>query len=540
MKQIFKLFSQFCALSLILSLTLISCKGDEVIPGPESDTTTFRVLHDSLVFDDNGGTKSLQIKCAKEWNITTVDPGNLLTISHSSGHGDAEVKVTLKSTDSQQDKFADIIVTDYRNNKIKIKVSQVAKRYLEVSQESISFETQSGYAEVEVQTNVDELGIEIEGSEWLSIEKKKNSTYGISVKFNTNKDLRAGLITLSSDGLSKTISVQQSKYTDRGVLMEMYNSMDGDNWKDVNWADIGDIKQWTGITVTSDRITAINLEDKGLNGILPEYINQLTELTELNLNRNAVTIDCDLPGLSKLESFKMERRSQNEKPMSGLLDNLLSISSIKEIYINNVNLSCAIPSKIGQAKNLVALTLRETKLQSSITPEIAKATSLKLLNIPFNDLTGEITPQGLPTSCVYVDLSHNKLTGALPSCIGQMSNLIQLGVATNRFNSEIPEWLCNLTKLEVADLKYNKLTGQIPRNIGNLQALESLSLSFNQLSGELPQSLGGMSSLKNLDIKDNQLSGAIDDAIKANPNYQKWVSSGYFCAQNGSGFTNCN
>ncbi len=81
-------------------------------------------------------------------------------------------------------------------------------------------------------------------------------------------------------------------------------------------------------------------------------------------------------------------------------------------------------------------------------------------------------------SLVYLNLSHNSLTGALPAEI--------------RF----------LSRLKVLDLSDNQFTG-VPAEVGQLKYLEELDLSNNQLTG-LPHELGNLKNLQKLDLRGNQ------------------------------------
>ena len=66
------------------------------------------------------------------------------------------------------------------------------------------------------------------------------------------------------------------------------------------------------------------------------------------------------------------------------------------------------------------------------------------------------------TFTTYLNLSEMGLSGEIPSCIG------------------------DLTNLNFIHLEYNQLSGEIPVEIGNLVNLTSLDLSHNQLTGEIP------------------------------------------------------
>lgn len=76
-----------------------------------------------------------------------------------------------------------------------------------------------------------------------------------------------------------------------------------------------------------------------------------------------------------------------------------------------------------------------------------------------NLLTGIVLKQviGLSTQLTNINLSHNFLTGPLPSEVG------------------------NLKNLNLFDVSVNKISGEIPSTLGNCFILESLHLQDNFL-----------------------------------------------------------
>jgi internalin A len=100
-----------------------------------------------------------------------------------------------------------------------------------------------------------------------------------------------------------------------------------------------------------------------------------------------------------------------------------------------------------------------------------------------------------------LDLSENRLT-ALPSSIGNLTNLIRLDLKVNQLKKS-PSSIGNLTKLTHLDLYDNQLK-ELPTQIGNLTNLTYLGLARNQLK-ELPSSIGNLTNLTYLDLYDNQL-----------------------------------
>ncbi|KAL1107383.1 hypothetical protein V6Z11_D03G039900 [Gossypium hirsutum] len=100
---------------------------------------------------------------------------------------------------------------------------------------------------------------------------------------------------------------------------------------------------------------------------------------------------------------------------------------------------------------------------------------------------------------ISVTLSSMNFSGTLSPKIGVLSNLTSL-----------------LTSL---DLESNRLTGEIPSSLGNLKNLQFLTLSKNNLSGTVPQSISGLPKLINLFLDSNDLSGEVPDLLFNIPIY---------------------
>ena len=88
-----------------------------------------------------------------------------------------------------------------------------------------------------------------------------------------------------------------------------------------------------------------------------------------------------------------------------------------------------------------------------------------------------------------LDLCNNQLDGAIPSELGDLSNLDRLDLSGNQLTGSIPVALGNLSNLRFLNLGDNQLTGTIPSALGNLRSLEWLYLFNNQLEGTLPSAL---------------------------------------------------
>ncbi|MBI4037175.1 leucine-rich repeat domain-containing protein [Candidatus Daviesbacteria bacterium] len=110
-----------------------------------------------------------------------------------------------------------------------------------------------------------------------------------------------------------------------------------------------------------------------------------------------------------------------------------------------------------------------------------------------------------------LDLSNQGLE-KLPAYVLKMSNLEELDISNNRLTGALPAEIHDLRKLRVLDASDNLMTG-VPAEVGQLQNLEVLDLSNNKLTG-LPNELGNLKKLKKLNLSDNNYSKQDLEVIK--------------------------
>ena len=81
-----------------------------------------------------------------------------------------------------------------------------------------------------------------------------------------------------------------------------------------------------------------------------------------------------------------------------------------------------------------------------------------------------------------IDLSGNKLVGALPARIGNLIHLEKLDLSGNELAGSIPPELRNLANLSTLYLGGNGLTGCVPASLREIENndLDSLGLDFCQ------------------------------------------------------------
>ncbi|KAH9715658.1 Receptor-like protein 6 [Citrus sinensis] len=76
-------------------------------------------------------------------------------------------------------------------------------------------------------------------------------------------------------------------------------------------------------------------------------------------------------------------------------------------------------------------------------------------------------------------MSHNALTGSIPSSFGNLKQIESLDLSMNNLSGKIPAQLASLNFLSVLNLSYNNLVGQIPTGT-QLQSFSPTSYEGNK------------------------------------------------------------
>src|SRR3989344_3658304 len=101
----------------------------------------------------------------------------------------------------------------------------------------------------------------------------------------------------------------------------------------------------------------------------------------------------------------------------------------------------------------------------------------------------------------------------LPSGILSMTNLQQLDISNNKLTGALPAEIRFLQNLEILDISNNQMTG-LPAEPGQLSKLRILNASSNKLTG-IPHELGNLQNLEVLDLSDNDISEQDLEIIRA-------------------------
>ncbi|MBN2635199.1 MAG: C10 family peptidase [Prolixibacteraceae bacterium] len=370
------------------------------------------------------------------------------------------------------------------------------------------------------------------------------------------------------------------------ALVAVHNALGG--YDATQWDITSPVWNWPGVLVMNDRVIrlAVNAEIKPvnaqsiapeignltalqelsitgcLNGNIPSTITNLKELKELHIANSAVYINptllkgnfksnlpTDINKLTNLEWLSLHNALKGTIPSS-----IGSLTKLKLLHISQDTLNFGkgdlygtIPSTIGNLSNLQTLNITDQQLSGTFPESIKNLQELRDLNLSGNNLQGILPVLNFPQltylklndnqfteiadgdgncpNLVDIQLQNNKITGSIPSYIGNFTALKSINFSDNHIES-LPEEIGNLTLLETVRLDSNKLTalpdaialplrlmhlsaannqiGYIPSNFAQSRRLVTLNLANNQITS-IPEQIGNCSDLYEIHLNNNKI-----------------------------------
>ncbi|CAO2836500.1 unnamed protein product [Amaranthus hypochondriacus] len=278
--------------------------------------------------------------------------------------------------------------------------------------------------------------------------------------------------------------------------------------------------EWKGVWCNSQGfVEKLDLSNMNLSGKIPENIQNLKNLTTLNLCCNA--FQSSLPKtLSNLTSLVTLDLSQNDFIGSfpsgfSAAKGLISLNASSNNFVGNL------PNDLGFCNSLETLDFRGSFFEGSIPTSFQNLQKLKFLGLSGNNLTGELPSElGLLSSLETLILGYNEFHGSIPSELGNLSNLQYLDLAVGSLSGKLPAELGKSQSLQTVYLYMNEFEGKIPWEWGNMSSLTYLDLSENRIVGEIPKDLGKLKNLQLLNLMRNELTGEIPNELGGLENLQ--------------------
>jgi len=238
----------------------------------------------------------------------------------------------------------------------------------------------------------------------------------------------------------------------------------------------------------------LNLSQNRFTGVIPSSVGMLTQMTSLNLATNRLT--SQLPTeIGQLERLQFLTAGSNS--LNGPLPTQLGLLTVlRGLDLEMNSLSTSLPTQLGLLPNLGMLHLTSSKLLGSLPTEIGVLSALHSLKLRGNGLISSI-----PTE---IGLLSN-LQGKKKRLFCLLGFIVVVRDPDRRF--------AFASSTGSLDLSFNRLSGAIPSELGRASMLLSLFLNSNQLSGRVPEAIYKLSRLNTLRIEENNISGSVPVAV---------------------------
>jgi hypothetical protein len=93
--------------------------------------------------------------------------------------------------------------------------------------------------------------------------------------------------------------------TDSLAMVALYNATGGSGWTTrTNWLS-GEIETWSGVTVNGQSLTAVNLANNKLTGVVPDQLVDIVALQSVNLSGNTLTSIPDFTANAQVTSLNV-------------------------------------------------------------------------------------------------------------------------------------------------------------------------------------------------------------------------------------------
>ncbi|KAL5853984.1 hypothetical protein ACOSQ3_003776 [Xanthoceras sorbifolium] len=288
------------------------------------------------------------------------------------------------------------------------------------------------------------------------------------------------------------------------------------------------------------QLEILDLAFNKFKGGIPKEIGNLTKLKELYIGYNKLQgeIPNEIGGIPNLEHLELhvnnlvghvpgtifnismlKSLSLAMNKLSGSLPSSvrLGFPNIEVFNVGRNYFSGTFPSFITNASKLYALEMGFNSFSGFIPITIGNSlTSVQWLNLAYNNFTSTTTELSFLTSLtncknlIRAAFDFNPLNGFLPTSIGNLSNSLEkIHLSACNISGNIPQEIGNLKNLMLLGLGENELTGSVPATLGNLKQLQGLSLELNKLEGSIPNDFCRLDKLVELYLENNMLSGTI-------------------------------
>lgn len=172
----------------------------------------FNISESDKIFTSKGGSLQISFSTNDSWTASLPDGVSWLTLSTTSGTGDALIDVIAEDNASMKARESVVTITPRNGQGAKIKVKQDG-RYLTVDCGSISFGKSGGTSDIVTVSTDGSFELSVTGS-WLAFSSVTQNTFTVSANDNAGKK-RNGRVWITMTGLSNNENYETSIYVEQ-------------------------------------------------------------------------------------------------------------------------------------------------------------------------------------------------------------------------------------------------------------------------------------------------------------------------------------
>ncbi|XP_021906567.1 LRR receptor-like serine/threonine-protein kinase GSO1 [Carica papaya] len=254
----------------------------------------------------------------------------------------------------------------------------------------------------------------------------------------------------------------------------------------------------------------LNLSNNAFEGSLPSSVGDLNELEGLDLSNNNFTGEVPKELIINCTRICVLNLSNN-KFYGEIFSSHFNLTSITSLHLNNNFFNGTLSNAVLQCPSLKVFDVGKNCMSGKISRWLDNITNLDILLLNDNFFEGEIPCKlgrnKFRGTLGLVDLSHNSLSGSLPSCL-RLEMVQRINLQGNNLSGQLPKGLLNSSTLLMLNIRDNGFVGSIP-DIITVPNLRVMLLGGNYLSGTIPKALCQLRKISFIDLSRNFLSGSI-------------------------------
>jgi len=212
--------------------------------------------------------------------------------------------------------------------------------------------------------------------------------------------------------LTSAATFAQISETEKQALVDLYTNTNGTSWN-TSWNLEAPVTTWHGVTISNNKVVAIDLGFNNLKGNIPSSIGNLTNLESLKLFFNQIegTIPSEIGNLTKLKVLDL-----NSNNLVGQIPSSIgNLSQLNELLVSSNNLDGELPEEISTLTNLTSLVVFDNQLSGNIPLTYLQLTNMSELVIAENDFSNNnlhiptemLTSVGTPLLFKDINLYEN-------------------------------------------------------------------------------------------------------------------------------------